>query len=207
MQAWLWLHDCMLHHPASSNVIRQLIVQCLRLLRDSTSFKLFNCLFTKYSIGDKAPVHQGFYWRQRHHKALINWQNIPSKVKDDPNAVKRFHWCCCWCTCSGYSSNIYGMESIESIPTKNTSTSYHYPWRKGNQDYCRQWKILRANIYVLYDVHTDVVSSTSINKRVLQVIPSPKEKITSWIMPLLYWEWECWLVIFMMLQEKVMVID
>ena len=72
---------------------------------------MFNHLLTKDSIGDKGTLKQL--------QVFINQQNIPSKVKDDPNAVEDFIDVVVDTHVVAAALTFYGMESTESTPTKN----------------------------------------------------------------------------------------
>lgn len=114
---------------------------------------MFNRLFTNDSIGDKGTLKQL--------QVLINQQNIPRKVKDDPNAVEDFidvvdaHIVAAALT-------FFGMESTESTPTKNINIAAieSLPLKE------RQCRLLQAvanlvsKYYMLHHVHTDVVGPT-----------------------------------------------
>lgn len=99
----------------------------------------------------------------------------------------------------------YGMESTDSTPTKNINiAAAKLPHLKDRQSKLLQSVAHLVSKYVMHHVHTDVVSSSSTNNQVsAPSIPErpypisyPKEKTTSQIkiMPLLYCEWDCWLI-------------
>ena len=68
-------------------------------------------MFTKNSIGDKGTLKQL--------QILINRQNIPTKVKDNPNAVEDFIDVVVDAHIVAAALTFFGMESAESTPTKN----------------------------------------------------------------------------------------
>ena len=93
---------------------------------------MFNRLFTNDSIGDKGTLKQL--------QVLINQQNIPRKVKDDPNAVEDF----IAVVDAHIVAAALGMESTESTPTKNINIAAieSLPLKERQCNYYRQWQIL-----------------------------------------------------------------
>ena len=77
MQAWIWLHDCMLYHPASSNVIRQLNVS--RLLHNSASFSmaLIKSIILRFScIQFTRTLTYELYLYKSYKKGLLHRKDI-----------------------------------------------------------------------------------------------------------------------------------
>ena len=112
---------------------------------------MFNRLYNKDSIGDKGTLKQL--------QVLINRQNIPKKIKDDPNAVEDFIDVVVDAHVVAAALTFFGMESTESTPTKNINITAikSLPLKE------RQYRLLQAvgnlvSKYVLHHVHTDVVS-------------------------------------------------
>ena len=115
---------------------------------------MFNRLFNKDSIGDKGTLKQL--------QVLINRQNIPKKVKDDPNAVEDFIDVVVDAHIVAAALAFFSMESTKSIPTKNINIAAieSLPLKE------RQHRLLQAvgnlvSKYVLHHVHTNVASPSS----------------------------------------------
>ena len=72
---------------------------------------MFNQLYNKDSISEKCTLRQL--------QVLINRQNIPTKVKDNASAVEDFIDVVVDAHILAAAPTYFGMDSIESIPTKN----------------------------------------------------------------------------------------
>lgn len=129
-------------------------------------------MFTKNSIGDKGTLKQI--------QVLINRQNIPTKVKDNPNAVEDFIDVVVDAHVVAAALTFFGMESAESTPTKNINIAAikSLPLKE------RQSRLLHAvsnlvSKYVMHHVHTDMATSTAVSAEGQDSVPSIPEETTS----------------------------
>ena len=114
---------------------------------------------------------------------LINRQNIPTKVKDNPNAVEDFIDVVVDAHIVAAALTFLGMESAESTPTKNINIEdiKSLPLKE------RQSRLLYAvanlvSKYMMHHVYTDVVTSNSMSTEDQACVPSiPEETISDLI--------------------------
>lgn len=72
---------------------------------------MFNKMYNKASIGDKGTLRQL--------QVIINRQNLPAQVKDDPRAVEEFLEVVLDAHIIAASLQYFGMDTTESVPTRN----------------------------------------------------------------------------------------